>query len=229
MSKRKFNYLSSDDSLYLNKKRKKEREPVLEPEEEIFGDVLDMMVGSGDSVQVQDNHIYFYGKVNNSNCLQLNLALENISKKLTEARMNLNVENLKIYLHINSFGGSVFASLATIDSIRNCKYPVVSIIEGAAASAATLISVTCHERVIRKNAYMLIHQMSSGFWGKMEEIRDEFINLKKLSKNLKKIYKEHTKLNNDSSEIKLNDILKRDIWWDANECLKYGLVDEIES
>ena len=37
------------------------------------------------------------------------------------------------------------------------------------------MSVVCHERVIRPNAYMLIHQMSSGFWGKMEEIKDEFI------------------------------------------------------
>ena len=106
---------------------------------------------------------------------------------------------------------------------------MVSIIEGAAASAATLISVVCHERIIRKNAYMLIHQMSSGFWGKMEEIKDEIINLKKLSKNLKKIYKQHTKLDNKTSDIKLNHILKRDIWWDADECLKYGLVDEIES
>ena len=79
-----------------------------------------------------------------------------ISKKLTEARMNLNVDNLKIYLHINSFGGSVFASLATIDSIRNCKYPVVSIIEGAAASAATLISVVCHERIILVGIFPLM-------------------------------------------------------------------------
>ena len=229
MPKRKFHTLTAEDALYFNKKRKSEPEPEYEAEGEMFSDVLDMMVGSGDSVQVRDNHIYFYGKVSNQNCLQLNIALESISKKLTEARMNLNVDNLKIYLHINSFGGSVFASLATIDSIRNCKYPVVSIIEGAAASAATLISVVCHERIIRKNAYMLIHQMSSGFWGKMEEIKDEIINLKKLSKNLKKIYKQHTKLDNKTSEIKLNHILKRDIWWDAEECLKYGLVDEIES
>ena len=71
--------------------------------------------------------------------------------------------------------------------------------------------------------------MSSGFWGKMEEIKDEFLNLKKLSKNLKKIYKEHTKLNNKStSEIKLSEILKRDIWWDSEECLRYGLVDKID-
>ncbi len=69
--------------------------------------------------------------------------------------------------------------------------------------------------------------MSSGFWGKMEEIKDEFMNLKKLTKKLKKIYKEHTKLDNKNSDVKLNDILKRDLWWDSQECLKHGLVDRV--
>ena len=54
-------------------------------------------------------------------------------------------------------------------------------------------------------------------------------NLKKLTKKLKKIYKEHTKLNNKDCDIKLNDILKRDLWWDSDECIKYGLVDRVGS
>lgn len=224
MPKRKFSTLNSEDQLYFNKKSKVEPEPI----ENSIEDYQNLL-GGGDSVQIKDNHIYFYGKVSNSNCLKLNTAIREVSRKLSLVRIDLGVDNLKIYLHINSFGGSVFAALATIDTIRNCPYEVVSIIEGAAASAATLISVVCHERIISRNAYMLIHQMSSGFWGKMEEIKDEFLNLKKLSKNLKKIYKEHTKLNNKStSEIKLSEILKRDIWWDSEECLRYGLVDKID-
>lgn len=226
MSKRLFSEISNEDSLYFNSKRNKP-EPVIVEEPPQSQEILDFL-GGGDTVVVKNNHIYFYGKVNNSNCLKLNMALVDVSRKLSNVRVDLQVDNLKIYLHINSFGGSVFAALSSIDSLRNCSYPVVSIIEGAAASAATLMSVVCHERIIRRNAYMLIHQMSSGFWGKMEEIKDEFINLKKLTKKLKKIYKEHTNLNNTDSEVKLNDILKRDIWWDSRECLKYGLVDEIE-
>ena len=26
---------------------------------------------------------------------------------------------------------------------------------------------------------------------------------------------------------KLDEILKRDIWWDAQQCLEYGMIDEI--
>jgi ATP-dependent protease ClpP protease subunit len=225
MPKRSYSQINKEDNLYFNKRQREE--PVIEEESEPVQEVLDIL-GGGDSVTVRDNHIYFYGKVSNSNCLKLNLALRDIEKRLNMVRMDLQVDNLKIYLHINSFGGSVFAALSTIDTIRNCLFPVVSIIEGAAASAATLMSVVCQERIIRKNAYMLIHQMSSGFWGKMEEIKDEMINLKKLTKKLKRIYREHTELNNSTSDVKLNQILTRDLWWDSDECLKYGLVDEIE-
>lgn len=182
-----------------------------------------------ESVTIRDNHIYFYGTVNKRNCLKLNLFIRDVNRKLTITENDLEVSNLKIYLHINSFGGSVFAALSSVDSIIGSKYPIVSIMEGGSASAATIMSVVCSERVIRPNAYMLIHQISSGFWGKMEEIVDEFKNTKKLMKRLKRIYKKHTKLNNkEDGNVNLSDILKRDLWLDSDECLKYGLVDKIE-
>ena len=78
--------------------------------------------------------------------------------------------------------------------------------------------------IIKPNSFMLIHQLSSGFWGKMEEIKDEFINLKKLMKKLKGIYKEHTSIKKDE----LIDLLKRDLWLDSGEALNYGLVDRVE-
>ena len=40
---------------------------------------------------------------------------------------------------------------------------------------------------------------------------------------IKQIYREHTKI----PTKKLNEVLKHDLWWDAETCLKYGLVDEI--
>ena len=183
-------------------------------------DIFDM----GNSVSVRDNHIYFYGNVNTRNAIKLNTAIKDIRKKLMNVRLDYQVDNLKIFLHINSFGGSVFAGLSIIDTIIDSDIPIVSIVEGSAASAATLISVVCSERVIKPNSFMLIHQMSSGFWGKMEEIKDEFINLKKLTKKLKGIYKKHTNIEKE----KLKSLLKRDLWLDSAECLELGLVDRIE-
>ena len=31
----------------------------------------------------------------------------------------------------------------------------------------------------------------------------------------------------NEAKLEISDILKRDLWWDAKTCLKYGLVDDI--
>ena len=228
MPKRSYDLSFGKDCNFSNKDKK----PKLDENDKPGKVVIDMGLGDvGDSVSIKDNHIYFYGNVNTKNCLNINLAIKEVGRKMTllSYDMNIEPEHLKIYLHINSFGGSVFAAISTIDTIKSSKIPIVSIVEGGAASAATLISCVCSERYIRPNSFMLIHQVSSGFWGTMEEIKDEFKNLKKLMKFIKKLYKKHTKLDNsEDSEVKLDCILKRDIWWDSSECLKYGLVDEIK-
>jgi ATP-dependent Clp endopeptidase proteolytic subunit ClpP len=206
----------------IKSRNKKEKVEDIEAEEQEMVD-LDIF-GMGDSVSVRDNHIYFYGSVNTKNAVRINTSIRDITKRLLITQIELGVDNLNIYLHINSFGGSVFAGLSIIDTIISNKIPIISIVEGSAASAATIISVVCSQRIIRPNSFMLIHQLSSGFWGKMEEIKDEFINLKKLTKKLKGIYKQHTLIEKDQ----LKNLLKRDLWLDSNECLEYGLVDKVE-
>ena len=71
---------------------------------------------------------------------------------------------------------------------------------------------------------MLIHQLSSGTWGKMNELEDEMENLKELMNSIRKIYKENTNI----SEGEINEILKHDLWWNSEICLAKGLVDEIK-
>ena len=60
-------------------------------------------------------------------------------------------------------------------------------------------------------------------WGRDEELKDDMKNCDILMEKIKKIYSEHTKI----PKRKLNQILKRDLWFDAEACLKYGVVDEI--
>ena len=170
------------------------------------------------------NHIYFDSVVNKSNCRKLINQIEEINTKIGKLICDYDMDDPpKIYLHINSFGGSIFAAFNVIDAIRKSKFPIVTIIEGAAASAATLISVFGHERWITKHGYMLIHQLSSVCWGKMAEIQDEFENLKEITDRIMEIYSEKTQM----KRTELRSILKHDRWWRAEDCLKKGLVDKI--
>ena len=175
-------------------------------------------------VEIKSNRIYYYTEVSRGKNLSLNMKLQEVASDLISRKNNLNMEDAgKIYLHINSYGGSVFAGFSSVDYIINSEVPVVSVIEGCAASAATIMSVVASHRQINKHAYMLIHQLSSGMWGKYHEQKDAIENNDRLMKMIIDIYAEHTKI----PKKELNNLLKHDLWWDADTCLKYGLVDEI--
>ena len=107
--------------------------------------------------------------------------------------------------------------------VKISKIPVHSVIDGCAASAATLISVVAERRNIHRNACILVHQLSGMLWGKFQEMQDDMENSEMLMKKIKNIYKEHTKI----PKKEMDNILKHDIWWEAEKCLEYGLVDEL--
>ena len=179
-------------------------------------------LGGGNTIRVVENTIYFYGDITECNALELNSTLHAVDKKLKVASIFADVKPV-IKLHINSYGGSLFAGLATVDTIRRLDADVHSVIDGAAASAATIISVSCTTRSIGKYSKMLIHQLSSGMYGKYNELEDDMENNKHLMETIKAIYKEHTKV----PMKKLGEILKRDLWFDSKTCLSLGLVDDI--
>ena len=183
--------------------------------------------GSNDDnnvVSSLNNNIYFYSEVNRVKNLQLNKKLMTLGTSLVNRNNSLGVAiPTPINLHINSYGGSLFAGFSSVDYVLNCPVPVHSVIDGCAASAATLFSVVAEKRFMHKHSFMLIHQLSSGMWGNYESLKDDMENCDLLMETIRTIYSEHTKI----PKNQLSKILKHDLWWDAKTCLKYGLIDEI--
>jgi len=186
--------------------------------EPYFGDK-----SSDANIEVINNHIYFYSEIKRNSILKLNKKIKELETKLLTYADSLEWEPPGIFLHINSYGGSVFAGVAGMDQILNCKLPVYTVIDGCAASAATFLSVVGTKRLINKHAHILIHQLSSGFWGKFSEIEDEMKNLKKITKMIKEVYLKNTNI----TKKQLDKMLKHDLWLNAEEALEYGLVDEV--
>jgi ATP-dependent Clp protease protease subunit len=170
-----------------------------------------------------NNHIYFYTEIDRSSILKLNTLLREAEEYCIITSLKLRIETIPIYLHIYSSGGYIYSAFSCIDVIQSSKAPVYSVIEGATASAGTLISVVCEKRYIRPTAYMLIHQLSSECWGKMSEIADEFQNLTDLMNKITDIYVEYSKI----PRTKLKSLLEHDLWLDAKKSISYGLADEI--
>ena len=95
-----------------------------------------------------------------------------------------NITAKPLFLHIYSPGGDVHAGLSLYDFINEYTntIPVYTVVEGIAASAATIISIAGTKRFITPNSYMLIHQLSTFFGGNFEQIKDEFGNCEKIMK-----------------------------------------------
>jgi len=137
-----------------------------------------------------------------------------------------DIDTLEI--RVNSEGGSVFAGLAIIGVIdnfkskKNCK--TVSIVEGLAASMASVIACAADKVVMKENAFMMIHPASSFAWGNSEDLRRTADLLEKVDGQLRDIY---MKRFNDSRE-KLNELVDAETWLTAKEAKGYGLCDEIQ-
>ena len=170
----------------------------------------------------ENNHIQVHAEVDRGSAFEMSEHLRKCELDNIVNAHELCLDEIPIYLHINSFGGCLFDAMTAIDAIQSCKVPVYTIIEGATASAGTLMSVVGTKRYMRPNAYMLIHQLSAGAWGKMAELEDEFENNKILMDKIKTIYKEHASI----PKKELADVLKHDLWWDFDKCKSYGLIDE---
>ena len=174
-------------------------------------------------ISVQDNRIYFYSGVNRNACVELNKKIGELETKSLTLSKTLGILPPPIKVFINSGGGSIVSGIASMDTMLRCKVPVETYVDGFSASAATFLTVVGKKRYMSRNSYMLVHQLSSNFWGTYANFEDEKKNLDLMMTTIKNVYKEYTKL----PMKKLDEILKHDLMWDAQTCLDYGMIDEI--
>jgi len=166
-------------------------------------------------IVTRGNHIYFYSDVDVKPIQQLNQSIN----ELNEPGNGYS----EIWLHINSYGGTVYDALAAVDTIRASPTPIITIIEGMCASAATMMAVVGDRRYIRPNSVMLIHQIRCGMYGKKEDVDDEMDNAKKLETRLVELYVDNSNL----SKAAFQRMMRRELEYSAKKCLKMGFVDEI--
>ena len=184
-----------------------------------------------DKVMVVDNHIYFYSDVNTESILELNRCIYKLNKDLLIFKNNskieygLDVNDICIYLHINSLGGYVTDAFSGVDTIIKSEIPIYSIVEGYAASAATFLSIVCRKRFMTRHSTLLIHQLSGGYWGTYQQMNDNMLNNKYLQKQIKQLYMENSK--GKIKKERLEELLKRDLMLNFKKCRKMGLVDEL--
>jgi ATP-dependent protease ClpP protease subunit len=211
---------------YLLRRYKLSEEDSEEDDSDMDSDAESNSYSECGGVYSHNNHIYFKTDVTSKSVDALIKIINQKNRVIFDLKKIDMIKNIKpnpLYLHLSSFGGSLFAGLIAVDAIKNSTIPIYTVIDGYAASAASLMSVVGKKRYMSNHAYVLIHQLSSGASGTFEQLKDFQTNNENIMSDMKKIYMQNT---NISQEL-LDDALKHDLWWRLDKCIELGIVDEV--
>jgi len=133
----------------------------------------------------------------------------------------------EISMYINSPGGSISAGLAIYDTIQLVSAPVSTIAVGMTASMGTILlcSGTRGRRYALPNSTVHIHQPWGGVQGQAVDIEIEARRILRERERLNQILAHHT--GQPLERIVLDT--DRNYWMNAEEAVKYGIVDQVLS
>lgn len=136
-----------------------------------------------------------------------------------------NQDQKDITLHIDSPGGSVKSGLSIVDVMNYVYSDIITINTGMAASMGSILlgAGTKGKRYTLPFSRVMLHQVTSGTWGNIQDIRISMQETEKYNELLFGLLGSYT---NKSPEQVLKDA-SRDLWMNAEESKTYGIVDEI--
>jgi ATP-dependent Clp protease protease subunit len=136
-----------------------------------------------------------------------------------------SVEKKDITLYINSPGGSVLCGLGIVDLMNYINSDVATVNLGMCASMGSVLlsSGTKGKRSSLIYSKVMTHQVSHGTQGNVQDTRINqmeaekynYILFKMLAKNCGKTFEE------------VLEFSRRDRWYNSDEALEFGLIDEI--
>ncbi|MGN1150284.1 MAG: head maturation protease, ClpP-related [Sutterella sp.] len=131
----------------------------------------------------------------------------------------------ELNISVNSFGGAVYTGLSIYSLLKAHQGPITFRIDGAAMSAATIITSVPGARVIMpKGSMMMIHKVSSVAFGNTDDMRKMADDMEKLENNVISIYAEKTGRTPEEIKEKLN----AETYFTAEEAVEFGLADEVD-
>ena len=136
-----------------------------------------------------------------------------------------NLEVKDITLHVDTPGGSVKSGLSIVDVMNYVSSDIITVNTGMAASMGSILlgAGTKGKRFTLPNSRVMLHQVSTGAQGNIQDIRRSIAEGEKYNDKLFKMLGEFT---NKTPEQVLKDA-ERDFWMDGEEAVAYGIVDGV--
>lgn len=125
----------------------------------------------------------------------------------------------EVHVHINSYGGDVFAGVAISNMLKNHKGRTVAYVDGLSASSASIIAFGCNEIIIPSNAYLMIHRVSCGMFGNADDFLKQIEVMEKIEDGILNTYMEKAVAGVTKEQI--YDLMKAETWFTGADCLNY--------
>lgn len=130
---------------------------------------------------------------------------------------------------IDSYGGQVYSLMSMIAAIRDAELPVATIVEGKAMSCGAVLFSFGEDglRFMDKDATVMIHDVSSMDWGKVEELKAGAAEADRLNKKIYTMMARNCGKKDDHF-MKIVDKKKHADWFlDAGEAKEHGLANHL--
>ena len=166
----------------------------------------------------QTFNIFMYGTIS-----RWDFDTTDVSKQLRKNQNDISTINI----YTNSGGGSVYDAWGLYTTLSDIKQKqgvtINNTIEGIAASAATFYIGVSDSISIGESAEIMIHEAWGIFMGNKNELKENISRLEKIDNNISKVYAKKT----GKTEQEIQEKMKQETWFSADDALKYGLVDKI--
>lgn len=130
---------------------------------------------------------------------------------------------------IDSYGGQVYSLMSMISTIKNAELPIATIIQGKAMSCGAILFSFGKEgyRFMDRDSTVMIHDVSSGQLGKVEEVKASAKESDRLNQIVYKMMAQNCGKKDDYF-LKMVDKKKHADWFlDSEECQKHGLANHL--
>lgn len=136
------------------------------------------------------------------------------------------VQGNELVVEINSPGGDVMAGLGMYNMLRNWAKDGKSVttrVTALAGSIASIVALAADKREMPKNTFAMVHSVSAGAWGTADDLRDAADMVDKVQVSVRNIYVDRMGV----PEAKAVEIMAKDTWLTADECLEMGFATEV--
>lgn len=124
-------------------------------------------------------------------------------------------------IHINSYGGEVFEGFAIYNNLKRYTGKKTVVVDGIAASIASVIAMAGDEIYMNKASMLMIHNASGVAYGNAEEMKKVVSALEQINEVIRDVYKNRTNLD----EEKLKEFMDNETYFTPQEAVQYGFAD----